>query len=64
LILQAEQEVDRLFREALALATAESNAIREKSRVEVEAEKTKAFAGIDTQAEKLGDLIVERLLAA
>jgi F-type H+-transporting ATPase subunit b len=62
--LQAEQEVDRLFREALALATAEANAIREKSRVEVEAEKTKAFAGIDTQAEKLGALIVERLLAA
>ncbi|MFZ4804082.1 MAG: F0F1 ATP synthase subunit B' [Synechococcus lacustris] len=64
LIFQAEQEVERLFREALALAQAEANASREKSRLEVEAQKTKAFAGLDTQAEKLGALIVERLLAA
>ena len=63
-IQAAEEEVDRLFREALALAQSEANAVREKARVQVDAQKAEAFAGIDAQAEKLGSLIVDRLLAA
>jgi F-type H+-transporting ATPase subunit b len=63
-IQEAEEEVDRLFREALALAQSEANAVREKARVQVDAQKAEAFAGIDAQAEKLGSLIVDRLLAA
>ena len=63
-IQEAEQEVDRLFREALAVAQSEANAVREQARVQVDAQKAKAFSGIDAQAEKLGSLIVDRLLAA
>ena len=33
-------------------------------RQKIDAEKAKAFSGIDAQAEKLGSLIVDRLLAA
>ena len=64
LVQEAEIEVDRLFRDALALAQADANATKEKSRVQVEAQKAEAFAGIDTQATKLGAVIVDRLLAA
>lgn len=62
-ILEAEQEVDRLYREALALAQAEANSQRESSRRQVEVQKQQAFAGLDAQAERLGALIVDRLLA-
>ncbi|MCF8132367.1 MAG: F0F1 ATP synthase subunit B' [Synechococcus sp. Tobar2m-G35] len=62
-IVEAEQEVDRLYREALALAQAESNSQRESSRRQVEVQKQQAFAGLDAQAERLGALIVDRLLA-
>ena len=63
-IQEAEEEVDRLFREALAVAQAEANSVREKARGQVDAEKAKAFSGIDAQADKLSSLIVDRLLAA
>ncbi|MEB3240314.1 MAG: F0F1 ATP synthase subunit B' [Cyanobacteriota bacterium] len=62
-IVEAEQEVDRLYREALALAQAEANSQRESSRRQVEVQKQQAFAGLDAQAERLGALIVDRLLA-
>lgn len=64
LVLEAEQEVDRLYRDALAIAQADAIATREQSRQQVEADKAAAFAGIDAQAKKLGSLIVDRLLAA
>jgi F-type H+-transporting ATPase subunit b len=64
LVIEAEQEADRLFRDALALAQADAIATREQSRQLVEADKAAAFAGIDAQAKKLGSLIVDRLLAA
>ena len=63
-IQEAEQEVDGLYREALAMAQAEANSVREQARVQVDAQKAEAFAGIDAQAEQLGSLIVDRLLAA
>ena len=56
--------MDRLFREALAVAQNEANSVREKARSQVDAEKAKAFSGIDAQADKLSSLIVDRLLAA
>ena len=62
-IVEAEQEVDRLYREALAMAQAEANSQRESSRQQVEAQKQQAFAGLDVQAERLSALIVDRLLA-
>ena len=64
LIVEAEQESDKLYREALAAAQAEANAVREKARREIEAEKDQALASLQGQSDRLGALIVDRLLAA
>jgi F-type H+-transporting ATPase subunit b len=64
LILAAEQESDKLYREALATAQAEAIATREKARREIEAEKEQALGSLRTEADRLGALIVDRLLAA
>ena len=63
-ISDAEQESDKLYREALSLATAEANASRDKARQEIESERDSALSQLKSDADKLGDLIVERLLAA
>ncbi|MCH9715375.1 MAG: F0F1 ATP synthase subunit B' [Cyanobacteria bacterium] len=63
LIVEAEQESDKLYREALALAQAEANALREKARREIEAEKDQAMAALKGESGRLGALIVDRLLA-
>ena len=55
--------MDRLYREALALATAEANASREQARREIDAQRDQAMTQLNTDADKLGDLIVSRLLA-
>lgn len=64
LIVEAEQETDKLYREALASAQAESIAAREKARRDIEAEKEQAMATLKADADRLGALIVDRLLAA
>jgi F-type H+-transporting ATPase subunit b len=64
LVVEAEQEVDKLYREALALAQAEANASREKARREIEQQRDQALAALGTQSDALGALIVDRLLAA
>ncbi len=64
LIVEAEQESDKLYREALAAAQAEANAVREKARREIESEKDQALASLQGQSDRLGALIVDRLLAA
>jgi len=64
LIVEAEQEVDKLYREALALAQADANASREKARREIEQQRDQALAALGTQSDQLGALIVDRLLAA
>jgi F-type H+-transporting ATPase subunit b len=64
LIVEAEQEVDKLYREALALAQSEANASREKARREIEQQRDQALAALGTQSDQLGSLIVDRLLAA
>tara|TARA_Y100001968_G_scaffold263213_1_gene251745 strand:- start:378 stop:839 length:462 start_codon:yes stop_codon:yes gene_type:complete len=63
-INDAEQDSDKLYREALALATSEANASREEARREIDAQRETALNQLKTDADKLGDLIVERLLAA
>jgi F-type H+-transporting ATPase subunit b len=63
LIGDAEQEMDRLHRAALADAMAESNASRERARHEIDAEREQAMGSLRQEAEKLGELIVSRLLA-
>jgi F-type H+-transporting ATPase subunit b len=64
LIVEAEQQSDRLYRDALATAQAESIAVREKARREIETEKEQAMASLQADADRLGSLIVDRLLAA
>jgi F-type H+-transporting ATPase subunit b len=63
LIVEAEQESEKLYREALAAAQAEANAVRESARREIEAEKDQALASLQGQSDRLGALIVDRLLA-
>lgn len=63
LVVSAEQEMDRLYRTALAAATADANASREQARRLIDAERDKALAELDQQAVLLGDQIVSRLLA-
>ena len=62
LITEAEQDADRLYREALGVALAESNAIREKARRDIDAERASAMSQLEADASKLADLIVQRLL--
>jgi len=62
-INEAEQDSDQLYREAMALATAEANASREEARREIDSQKENALNQLKADAEKLGDLIVDRLLA-
>jgi len=64
LITEAEQEVDRLYREALAMAQAEANTVREKSRQEIEIQKAAATQSLQAEADRLSNLIVDRLLAS
>ena len=63
-INDAEQDSDKLYREAMALATSEANASREKARREIDAQKDSALTQLKSDADNLGNLIVERLLAA
>jgi len=63
-INEAEQDSDKLYREALALATAEANSSREEARREIDAQRDSALNKLKVESEQLGDLIVERLLAA
>lgn len=63
LVVEAEQEMDRLYRDALAAATADANASREQARREIDNQRDQAMVQLTTDAAKLGDLIVSRLLA-
>ena len=63
-ITEAETDSENLYKEALALATAEANASREEARRDIDSQKESAFNKLKSDADKLGDLIVERLLAS
>ena len=63
-INDAEHDSDKLYREAMALATSEANASREKARREIDAQRDSALTQLKADADNLGNLIVERLLAA
>ena len=62
-ILEAEQDSDNLYKEALALATSEANSSREESRREIDSQRDNALSQLKSEADSLGNLIVERLLA-
>ena len=62
-ILEAEQDSENLYKEALALATSEANSSREEARREIDSQRDNALSQLKTEADSLGNLIVERLLA-
>ena len=64
LVVEAEQESERLYREAMALAQADSNGSREQARREIDSQRTAALDQLRGDADQLADLIVDRLLAA
>jgi len=63
-IVEAEQEVDRLYREALAQAEAEANRSKDESRRAIEAERESARTQLQAQVDQLSTTIINRLLAA
>ena len=63
LVLEAEQESDRLYREAMAIAVAESNASREEARRQIDSERSSALSQLSGDADQLASLIVDRLLS-
>jgi len=63
-INEAEEDSDNLYREALALATTEANASREEARRQIDSQRDAALNQLRTDADQLGELIVERLLNA
>jgi F-type H+-transporting ATPase subunit b len=63
-ILDAEQDSDRLYREAMAVAQAESIASRENARSKIDAQRADALGALKADADRLADLIVDRLLPA
>ncbi len=63
-IAEAEDDSDKLYKEALSLANSEANASREKVRREIDSQRESALNQLKSDADKLGDLIVQKLLAA
>ena len=63
LIVEAEQEMDQLYRSVLAAASAEANAQREEARRQIDVQRDQALVRLSGEADGLADLIVSRLLA-
>ena len=63
-VTEAEQEVDRLYREAIAQAEAEANRSKEESRRAIETERDTARTHLQGQVDQLSSTIIDRLLAA
>ena len=63
-ILEAEQDSERLYREAMAVAQAESIASRESARSKIDGQRADALSLLEADADRLADLIVDRLLPA
>ena len=63
-VTEAEQEVDRLYREAIAQAEAEANRSKEESRRAIETEREIARTQLQGQVDQLSSTIIDRLLAA
>ena len=63
-VTEAEQEVDRLYREAIAQAEAEANRSKEETRRAIETERETARTQLQGQVDQLSSTIIDRLLAA
>ena len=63
-IVEAESEVDALYREALAEAESEANRTREQARREIESQRDAAQASLMSQVDQLSSQIIQRFTAA
>ena len=62
-ILEAEQEVDTLYREAIATTEAESNRTQEQARREIESQREQAQSQLMGKVDEFSAKIIQRLLA-
>ena len=62
IVSEAENESDKLYKEALELANNEANASKEKARLEIESQTDAARDQLSKQADDLSELIVNRLI--
>ena len=62
IVNEAENESDKLYKEALELANNEANASKEKARLDIENKTSSAREQLFKQADDLSDLIVNRLI--
>ena len=62
IVSEAENESDKLYKEALELANNEANASKEKARLEIESQTSAARDQLSKQADDLSELIVNRLI--
>ena len=62
-IVEAEQEVDKLYREAISAAEAEANRTREQARREIESQREAAQSQLMSKVDQLSAQIIQRLLA-
>ncbi|WP_114994654.1 F0F1 ATP synthase subunit B' [Synechococcus sp. UW179A] len=62
-ILEAEQEVDNLYREAIATTEADANRTREKARREIETQREQAQSQLMSKVDEFSTKIIQRLLA-
>ena len=62
IVNEAEKDSDKLYQEAIELATNEANSSKEKARLEIENQTSSARQQIVKQADDLSELIVNRLI--
>ena len=62
IVKEAEDESDKLYKEALELANNEANVSKEKARLEIERQTSAARDQLSKQADDLSELIVNRLI--
>ena len=62
IVSEAENESDKLYKEALELANNEAKASKDKARLEIESQTSAARDQLSKQADDLSELIVNRLI--
>ncbi len=63
-VVEAEQEVDGLYREAITQAELEANRTKEAARREMDNERNQARSQLESRVDQLSDQIIDRLLTA
>ncbi len=62
IVIEAELESEKLYKEAIELANSEANTSKENARLEIENQTSSAREQLSQQAEALSELIVNRLI--